>query len=348
MNLTIPICYNYTMTKIHRACLWTNKIDNVLLHYILLYICFVLYLIFAMLYFLLVGISAMILKVFATMYCLFREPIASLSSMPTNWSRISLCTDVLFPPELMPGISNYEQITGIEENEKIGPGLGRFCVGQAYSNFLLGLNKDKSISDYIGSLIVLLFVFIPELLFLYFPALVYRFSLKSTSLVYLPFIWMVRHKDMGERDLRVAVREFVEHPYEKLKRRYAYFVVGVLFVLPAIVFVQMQKFKTYFVGKEMFVYFFPLESIGSWHITRLGSSVITILLYWYFSSVQMAINEGVFSDQNKALFILNYGTRLRAILSLFTIVCGLYIVYTTSSIDWSTLPAVEWFPWLED
>src|SRR5260370_33561510 len=41
-------------------------------------------------------------RLIATVYWLLRQPISTLTEMPGNWIRQSLCTDFLHPAELLP------------------------------------------------------------------------------------------------------------------------------------------------------------------------------------------------------------------------------------------------------
>ena len=98
----------------------------------------------------------------------------------------------------------------------------------------------------------------------------------------------------------------------------------------------------YISTQRLLLYFFPIGEIDSWHITRVLSCISTFLLYLYADRIRLRAKNGEKVSNERCHLVLTAGKRIRASFTLWTIGCGLYIVY--SSVDWAALPPVKWLP----
>lgn len=118
-----------------------------------------------------------IVRVIATLNTIIRHPLLSIESIPTNWWRIVACVDTLHAPEPLPGFlvrRNEPSIQGFLRDENI-----------EFYRELFDLTKMR---ESIPNLFNVILIF-PSV---YIPALVYRWSLKGTSIIYGPLVWVIR------------------------------------------------------------------------------------------------------------------------------------------------------------
>lgn len=123
-------------------------------------------------------------KAAAAAYSFVIAPMASFALIPRNWYRVVLCTDVCHPPELAVGAILEERGFGASILQPIG-----FLSGGGLDS-CLDLSAETSNSDRIFSICIYLS---KSILFASFaiPAWAYRWSVKSTALIYFPLLWFV-------------------------------------------------------------------------------------------------------------------------------------------------------------
>ncbi|PID50445.1 MAG: hypothetical protein CR991_01580 [Proteobacteria bacterium] len=100
-----------------------------------------------------IWLRSLLIRFFATL----RYPVRGIKQLPVNWHRISWCMDLTYPPELLPDAKTVGEI---------------FSVSGLFKNFS-DSNKDP---------ILVLFLACSW----YFPALLWRWSLKATWLSLSP------------------------------------------------------------------------------------------------------------------------------------------------------------------
>jgi hypothetical protein len=103
-------------------------------------------------------------KIFVTVLFLVRHPFASIGAIPENWRKVVLCTDSFTIPEILPRIEEVEY---------------EYLYAFRLSTLFKSLKSAPGIS---------IFLF-PLLLSVLFVSSAYRFSLKSTSIIWSPLAW---------------------------------------------------------------------------------------------------------------------------------------------------------------
>jgi len=150
----------------------------------------------------LLGLGLLIIKISVTAYNLMSAPLKTLTQIPRNWYRVAFTMDCMHPPELVPGLEALEN-TAPEKTS----------TDYRFSRLLPFDLKDPS--DAVISFLTVVFLFLPTFL--------YRYSLKSTSIIYLPFIWFVNYES-NNNATNIKLDYYAGSQLEKLKRVYAWFV----------------------------------------------------------------------------------------------------------------------------
>jgi hypothetical protein len=130
------------------------------------------------------------------------HPIASVSAILENWARVALSTDSFSPPEPLP------------QSETIGhPDAGALRI-TSLARFVAWRFSVIGVAERIVR--VPLWIVFAGLVFI--PALAYRFSVKTSTIVYAPFLWVI-HQRMNSR-LPVAQQlEELRHGVIEMLRR---------------------------------------------------------------------------------------------------------------------------------
>jgi hypothetical protein len=152
-----------------------------------------------------VAIISVPIKIAVTTWSAIRHPIVALQAIPRNWLTVALCMDTLHPPELVPG---YES-SHVECEDLKFTTLRRITIGDP------GMQMWFRIAAFLA------------ILPMHVPALVYRWSLKSTALVYAPVVWVAYRATAIKRELWLA--QLVESSMSKIARW-----VVAFFMLPVV------------------------------------------------------------------------------------------------------------------
>jgi len=179
-------------------------------------------------------------------------------------------------------------------------------------------------------------------LLLYLSAFLYRFSLKSTTLIYFPLIWLIGGTNQKQKNIKLIIDDLLDSKYERLKYYFSWFAILVLTIFPLCLSFYWQNLINILSEKEVLIYFFPLEQIGSWHITRVVSALITIILIIFADKLRIRLNHREYSLGQVKTFFIRLGIRLRVILGIWTLGCGFSIIM--SIVDWTTFPIIKLFP----
>jgi hypothetical protein len=211
---------------------------------------------------------------------------------------------------------------------------------------------------------ILMLYLLLYLLILHIPSILYRWSLKSTSLIYFPLLWSIRkHLNSGSR-VEDKIGDITQDGMERISRWYAWFVIIILTALPiGFLFSAYSARLKYSPSIDLFVsstispvlgyqilkifLFVTLDriEIGSWHVARLIGACITIWLYYYARKARRKVDKGIWQEPDVERRI-GVAAFIRSCLGIFTAFCSVGIILT--SVRWYDLPAIviRWFPWL--
>ncbi len=304
-------------------------------------------------------VRSLIIRITATL----SHPIEGFKNIPKNWSKIVLCTDLTSPLELVPNTEtarnfiNRKTIFTVEGISKLLLTTTKFNVlfdtlifiGFCMLNYFILFDEatDRVSGTIIAGIAYILSVYLIGLLsasVLRVFVFAYRFSLKSTAIVWLPMIFTIQRP----LDENTPVIERLNDPntqsLSKLVRIFSAIIlilfVSKLFILPNII----GWWNSLPTSAILNVFVMP-NKIHPWHIAAVTNSLITIFSYIFlFSPATHYVESGKWSESfvNKWYQILGL---VRGTLSTYSIIVGIYLVSAaTVNSQW---PDFDWdpFPW---
>jgi hypothetical protein len=291
--------------------------------------------------FFIMSIVFFIVRTFPVFIAFLRSPLLTLGEIPKNWRRMVLCTDLARPPEVLPDMEFEEDTKGLEHFR-----FKRIILDEEVISF-----RNKLLS-----IVLIIFAVIPSITFWYLPAMAYRWSLKSTALIWSPLFWIV---SPATDDLATRLREICKAALYRVMRLYS-LVVAVLFLAKLYVLWSWHELMTNWSQwpelAEMWAripqsdvlnaYIVPPE-IPPW---QLAAAINAVLAWIAFFIADLLL---VRSEKHQSLpgDWLNDAFRWVAIvrntLSLYAIACTLYITVELALEGRWDLPPLgaKLFPW---
>ncbi|HYD70772.1 hypothetical protein [Azospirillum sp.] len=250
-----------------------------------------------------------------------RHIISGLRSFHRNWQHTIVAVDFTRPPELVPGASFSGKILTFEA------AINRF-------------RKTKNFVEICG------FVVVAPILFM--PALLYRWSLKSTFWFYFPLAYLAwPHAESKERD-RVWVSLLHRGRMEDFSRVAAALVV-VSVVISTFLWSDWAALRNAFPQAPTLMYLlaFDLRNLAPWQWGGVASAALTAFVWGFSEKAHRSYELTGAADRND-LTILRLVTRLRTIVTLATLGVSLgYAVLALKGIDPNQLPGwLSFAKWL--
>ncbi len=260
------------------------------------------------------------IKIVATTYSFLRHPIYTISAIPHCWKRIALCTDMAYPPELLPGVE--------EEFEK-------FQIYSFRGFFIEMLSEFKTQNLFnkgMQFLQLVVFSLIP--LAAIIISFSYRWSLKSTSLVYAPLAWLMNSTISVRKNLNDYLLFAAKSALGKFVFYFSFAIV-LLSLFKIYLLFWAQSALTILDNTPgwniMTIYLAPrqLENVGVvvdlWHVTAFINALLAIFMFFYADLVLLRMKENQQWSEKTAIAITGGNIFLRGFLSLYTITCVLYV-----------------------
>ena len=241
--------------------------------------------------------------------------------------------DTTTPVEAVPGISAAKDRHRTE--------TGFFDPSDAYDNLV-----DVPRTEFLDW--VVLFLAAPlYFAFVFLPAFLYRLSVKATSLIYSPLIYVVHSSYL--RDPYEMLRDVHELALHRRMRIYSGFVL-LMFASKLYLYVSWYQLSDRWQSIpsiEMINAFVVPDAVAPWHLAAVINALLTWFLFFYADYIVTRHRRSPEKAVDR-LWVGNFfGTIwfVRGILSVYTISCVLYI-------SASLLPTVHWpplgpslFPW---
>ena len=277
--------------------------------------------------------SSLIIKFIATTFTFFRHPLTSLQAIPKNWYRIVLATDTAHPPELLPGMESrqYNHLIEAFEGIRFRPWLEN------------NVNNQNNAILKIFSGILTLIIFL--------PALLYRWSLKSSALFYLPFLWIIgtpAHRQRLQENLDEQIELWKDTKFNQAGVVYAWIVLIFFTALPLFLRIHLTDLLAISPATghhliETIVPFFVAFEWEAWHVAQLFGAVITVGVWFYVDILAIQRKRRKEAGLQGEAEIIFHLLRFRLLLSLFTLACGGYVLYQL--IPWTEIfRDFQWFP----
>ncbi len=178
----------------------------------------------------------------------------------------------------------------------------------------------------------------------FFVSYLYRISLKSTSLLWLPLIYVVRSSVNNKAPLDVKIAEMRDSALWSIVRIFSWATLTILgwkiFILPYMVdWWNEQSWATI-----LNIFLMP-NILHPWHIATGINALFSILLYYVvFEPAPRYLNAKVWSKKIVKMVIDGF-MLVRGFISIYTIFVGISIaVLAAPSMKW---PEFSWdlFPW---
>ena len=265
----------------------------------------------------LVPFAAFGVRFAAVWVCVFRHPVASVTAIPANWFQIAFCMDSRRAPELIPDVDSSN------DDDEYLP----LTFATAW-----GVVRDEP---------KLRWKPIPLIVFIglwYGPSIIYRWSLKSTTLVYLPLVWAATVSRNDALSIRQRLAGIMTSEIERVTRWYSAYVLIVRTAIPFAFAVQLQSVihaLNEFIGPELVDYWLFMGNVHAWHVARTVSAAITFALFFAADSAlrrldnNQPLNEGfVETAVSLALFV-------RSLLGVYLAAKMFHIV--ASSVEWARI-----------
>jgi hypothetical protein len=259
------------------------------------------------------AIAVLVIRIFVTAYTFVRDPTATLQAIPKNWARTTLSLDSRFPPELIP---DHPHAT-----------LGAVFVGL----------KQRGGARFVSVLLLPLFI----------PALLYRWSLKATSIIYAPLVFVVHSTFSPGADLRAKLELIKRGDLSRIRVFYGVIAIAA-FLVKLVLMMNLPGFADWWdgypVSRFLAIYVAPAE-IPKWQLAELANSVLAIgaMLFARHALLRYGLKHPWPETPVKRL--LGFLSGLRWVLALYTIVCTGYITMRAAQHwHWPAL-GERWLPW---
>jgi hypothetical protein len=275
-------------------------------------------------------ISPSLARVWATLVTAIRAPANTIASIPSNWQRYCLSMDTMHPPEMVPGMELVRPTSVAYLH------VSEFLTNSGKLYFTRG---DRTLLVFVAQLPLALLAVALCLAAFWLPAILYRWSLKSTTLVYLPLLWIIHQAKRPDASLRDHLDDLSWKPFERLRRIYSWFVVVALTVIPLFLVLQAMHVSNW-VAEHIHpalakIWFFSGLQIQFWHIARSLCALITIFLAYYAVYLVKCRLDRDREVEPHNLLLLKVLTVVRSALALFVLGCTIWILST--EFDWSAI-----------
>jgi hypothetical protein len=233
-------------------------------------------------------IVALAIKIYVIIWAFIRSPLELISNIPTNWRKTVLCTDSALPVEFIPGLNEL----------KLGdqyPNLQMFRVEDTIRRLLEAIRsarkeektKKIEISSPLTKIMItsalfpIFVILIIHYILIYASALLYRWSLKSTALIWSPFLWVFRPL-RGLENLEHFARGITSLSIYRVGRIYSAFVI-MLFTIKVGIWVAAAHISDWLartLGEPLTARLIVPNSIVTWHLAAAVASILTFAIFF--------------------------------------------------------------------
>jgi len=279
------------------------------------------------------------IKVAATLLSLKRSPKKAITNIPQNWKKFCLSFDIFFPPEIVPGTEESSRNRRLKHLRK-NPRLTFMSFSKPLTSIPYTSLKKEQIST--------INVYITANLALFAPSILYRYSLKSTAIVWLPILW-ITPKLAGKTPIISRLKHINKGSWGRFMA--AFSCVSLMLIATKVVAFKVigsliEWWDRLKVDRSVVELVSPF-TLPPWQIASGVNALLTIGLYFFASHFLIEAEDNGDDVKNSKFvdYTVRWTSAICAILSLYSISCLLYIVYSQVSIE--NLPPIgdQFFPW---
>ena len=265
--------------------------------------------------------APLVVRAWAIIAVIVHEPLSMLNSIPRNWSRVTLATDTFLAPEVVPEHPKHTLKSVVTNLTRASHGFDR-----VYESLFS----------------------VPVFFVIWFlPSLIYRWSLKATSIIYAPLVF-VAHSTFSEgKDLRTKLELIKRGDLSRIRVLYGIAAIAA-FLVKLVLMAKWNGFAAWWNGNPitefLAVYVAPSE-IPKWQVAELANSALAIGSMFFARHALLRYDVGHPFPDTPVKRILGFVSGLRWVLALYAIVCTGYITMRAAR-HWH-LPALgeKWIPW---
>jgi hypothetical protein len=263
-----------------------------------------------------VSLSPPIARISATVVGSLRRPLDALSAIPKNWSRVTLATDSFAAPELIPGHPRHTL------------------------HYFIGFIKSQPrLLGVVGGTAVFSIFFL--------PALLYRWSLKATSVIYAPLVFIVHVTFRDVPDLRTKLELMKRSDITRILAFYAVCYVTA-FLTKLALMIALPGFAEWWTGTPMrefaALYVAPSE-IPKWQLASLMNCAVALGVWLFARQALLRIEVGTPWRVGPVQRTIGFATGVRTVLAIYTIACTGYLTLRAArGWHWPAL-GEKWLPW---
>jgi hypothetical protein len=266
------------------------------------------------------GLALIGVKVLATLMSVledFPALLESLAVIPSNWANLVFAVDSCRPPEVLPGIESEVDIDQMVISFRVSK------LWQAYYH-ARPCGFGQQLWNWFLVTLIIFTIFI--------PATLYRFSIKSTSIVYLPFIYIVNSRIGRQLPTEVRLDDLRNGNAERIGVLCSVFVIVVMIISLAMPFMfakllTMMELSTVaqVIGSLLIPAFGEQPVLRLWHVAALLNAVLYLYVTIVFAKrASMRLKQNLWTEEWVAK-ILNIFSVAQVILSFYTMYCSMVI-----------------------
>ena len=191
------------------------------------------------------------------------------------------------------------------------------------------------------------FLTVGSIPYLFLPALFYRWSVKATSIIYAPLVFVAHSTFSEDKDLRTKLELIKRGDLSRIRVLYGIAAIAA-FLVKLVLMAKWNGFAAWWNGNPitefLAVYVAPSE-IPKWQVAELANSALAIGSMFFARHALLRYDVGHPFPDTPVKRILGFVSGLRWVLALYAIVCTGYITMRAAR-DWN-LPALgqKWWPW---
>lgn len=279
----------------------------------------------------------------ALTYTVIRNPIESIKAIPLNWKQIVLCIDLNHPPEFIPNINEVKELEFLHY-DKFYNYATSVTLEDIRNYFEKQTILDLLIAFFSGISAGLFFVIF--IICMYAPPLLYRFSLKATSIIYGPLIWVVTYSFFNNLNTEQRIHLIRKSDIGIVSFVYSLFIMAMMIIK---LFILLNYDNISLIGNHLFNALIEPSKLPLWQLAILANGFITISLFFYAGWQLDLKNCSTAQISRTHETIISTGTMIRLLLSLYWIIPSTFYIVLTSV--WINLPTIintidtKLFPW---
>lgn len=271
-------------------------------------------LIFISLSYVAVNLGSFTIRIGATVWATLSVPGKALQAISKNWARVTLAMDSRFPPEWMPDHPT-----------------------ETFDTLIDGIRTMSGVARVFGVFLLVLFL----------PSILYRWSLKATSIVYWPLVFVVRSTFSEGADVKTKLELIKRSDLSRIRALYG--VVAIIaFLVKLVLMIKWNGFVDACKGNPILdflaLYIAPAE-IPKWQIATVINSALAVGGMIFAREALLRYDVGLPFPEKPVQRILGFVSGLRWMLALYSIICVGYITMREAQhLHWPAL-GTQWFPW---